>query len=752
MKYISGDQNQIKPTAVYYAKSVLPNGNQPTVAQHCQAVAELAGSFAARFDKADQGYAAGLLHDFGKYGTKFQLVLLHLAEGVDHAVGGAFYALKRTRPDNRRRRKNLLEAINGHHDGLVCYDQVEQWFNEFEDREENVRTNDGKQCVFDQDSYLTAYTAFRQDFPDFKLSKPGRLEDNTLRSMLDTRMLFSCLVDADYSVSAYERDENYFINNKPADFTPELWLEKLTAYRDALRLGSDANSKVNQIRDFLYEQCGTAGDSEHTGLFTLTAPTGTGKTLALLHFALRHSIRHRKQRIILVLPFLTLLEQNADVYRQIIPELLEDHSQKELPFEAMEFAATWNAPVILTTSVKFFESLFAQKPTDCRKLHNIANSIIVFDEVQSLPPQLMSSTLQAVNALCEKYNCSMVFSTATQPEFRAIQDLSWSPMEIVPDHDGMYQALKRVNVQWDIQKETDLEVLAEEMAQKDSVCTVVNLRKHARKLYRALSEKSSQDTIFLLCTDLCPLHRSEIVSRIKERTKQGLPCRVVATQCIEAGVDLDFQFLYRALAPLESIIQAAGRCNRNGKWLDGGQVTVFVPEEKGHRYPDNWYEYAANTVRRLNHERQMDINCTEDIKRYYTSLFREQKDKNALMEAITDRDYLAVSREYRLIEQQGCQVIIPYAKEEKLFQTIREEVLTNGISGLVMRKTAGITVSVYEKQEILEQYAEQLCYPKRKGQTVVFSRYYLLRPQHYGLYSEDAGFQIPETASQDFFY
>lgn len=170
-------------------------------------------------------------------------------------------------------------------------------------------------------------------------------------------------------------------------------------------------------------------------------------------------------------------------------------------------------------------------------------------------------------------------------------------------------------------------------------------------------------------------------------------------------------------------------------------MTVFIPAEDGRRYPDNWYEQAANTVRRLHHEKPLDIHSAEDIKRYYTTLLQDQKDKTALLEAINDRDYLTVSKEYHLIEQQGQQVIVPYAGEETLFASIRDEVLSNGVSGHVMRRAAGITVSVYE--EGLERYAERLYYPKRNGNVTVPSQYYLLRPQYYSkLYSDKMGFQM----------
>ena len=253
-------------------------------------------------------------------------------------------------------------------------------------------------------------------------------------------------------------------------------------------------------------------------------------------------------------------EQSEKEYCKIVPNILVDHSQKNLPKEIRELASRWDAPMIITTSVKFFESLFADKPGDCRKLHSIANSVVVFDEARSLPTELAPATVKAVNALCKRYNCSMVFSTATQPSFDALPDTEWKPVEIIPENKKLYDQMRRVHVEWRLYKNgerlnnrrTSLEQIADEMASETSVCTIVNLRRHARKLFDELKGRcDSDEEVFLLTTDLCPAHRLAVVEEIKERLKSEpqKPCRVVATQCIEAGVDLDFNVMYRALEP-----------------------------------------------------------------------------------------------------------------------------------------------------------------------------------------------------------
>ena len=470
----------------------------------------------------------------------------------------------------------------------------------------------------------------------------------------------------------------------------------------------------------------------------MTAPTGTGKTLALLHFALRHARKTGKKRIIIVLPFLTLAEQNASTYEQIIPEILVDHSQSELPESAWELSSRWSVPFVITTSVKFFEALFSNRPTDCRKLHRIANSIVVFDEAQSLPPEVTTATLKAVKELCDRYDTTMVFSTATQPSFDAIRSLEWTSVEILPDYHRLYDALRRTKVEWHLQNAISLDTIADEMSKQESVCAILNIRHHACKVYERLAQKCG-DSVYLLTTDLSPKHRSRIVREIKERIRAGLPCQVVATQCIEAGVDLDFKAMYRALAPLESIIQAAGRCNRNGKF-EVGKVVVFIPDEPT-LYPDSHYGNAAEIVRRQVAVDGIDINAPEHIDRYYRELFADCRDKRALCEAIDYFDYEKVNREYQLIKDTGVRVIVPYKGEDELYQHIKEELLERGITAALMKQAAPITVNTFVKGE-LEKWAEPIYYRVKGQRSDQPSGYYVLRAQYEHLYTDEMGLQL----------
>ena len=733
-------------TKEYYAKSKNAQGHQETVQTHLQNVADLAKKFGTSCGLDPAARLAGQTHDFGKYTLLFQDVIKGIRTGIDHAMGGACF-LENVYKGSAGIRP-VIEAVNGHHDGLVTYDAIKPELHAMVDKIKNARGNDGKTpSIENVDQLKEAARAFTADFPDFRPPRLPAPPTAELESMLYTRMLFSCLVDADYTASALNDDGAYLDRAEDNYFEPQMLLKKLYAYRDNIKQKSTADRILNAYRDEVFDQCGKMGEKPE-GLYTLTAPTGTGKTLALLHFALRHCAQYGKKRIIIVLPFLTLAEQNAATYAKIVPGVLVDHSQSDLPEKARELAARWSAPVIITTSVRFFESLFSDRPTVCRKLHNIADSVVVFDEAQSLPANLTSATLRTVNELCARYRTTMVFSSATQPDFSARKDLNWTPREILPEHAKMFKALQRVDVEWRIQKETPLASIAAEMAKQDSVCTIVNLRRHARAVASELSRLCPEDTVFFLTTDLCPAHRSRQIQTIRERLDKKLPCRVVATQCIEAGVDLDFGALYRALAPLDAIVQAAGRCNRNGRDR-AGHMVVFCPEDSRMPYPDEWYNNAAATVQEM--EPPFSIHDPEKIREYYQRLFDDAKDKAKLRKAIEARSFAQTAAEYKLIENTGAQVIVPYAGEQELYARIAEQMRTMGITGALLKEAAPITMTCFAKN--LNIYAEEIPFAhhgkKSVGDQISGSHIYLLRPQYESFYSAELGLHLPQENQFD---
>ena len=295
-----------------------------------------------------------------------------------------------------------------------------------------------------------------------------------------------------------------------------------------------------------------------------------------------------------------------------------------------------------------------------------------------------------------------------------------------------------------------MEEIAREMEEEENVCVIVNLRRHAVKLFESLkNDQCDREEIFFLTTDLCPKHRSEVISKIKARQRAGLPCKVVSTQCIEAGVDLDFHVLYRALAPLEAIIQAAGRCNRSGRF-ETGKVVVFEPEVEGNLYPlDKWYQNAAVVVKEILSRESIDINDPECISNYYEILFQEYaKDKEALTKAIGNRDYKETAREYKLIDNQGKKVIVPFNEKMQLYQEVRKNLLNGNLTPELVKKSAEITVNTFEKD--IEKYCEQVYYFDRKKKQKVESGYYVLRTQYEYMYREDMGLQFEKRENKKY--
>lgn len=721
---------------VYYAKSTGKTGEQTTNQMHLKDVSELARQFGDDIHMPSSAWIAGRLHDFGKYSQAFQNVLHGTATNIDHAICAAIYLFCIGKTQKSLSYRLVAAVMAAHHSSLRSYASLEPELRELAyGNGSNICGTGKKAALIGPAAYREAECAFVRDFPDFKFLRLEKFPDDSPdERMLRHRMLFSCLVDADYTVSS----------ERPLplgeDLEPDRLLCRLAVHMDELRAKSKSDTSVNAIRDEVFRRCGDAGTLP-PGLFTLTAPTGVGKTMALLHFALQHCAVHGKRRIILVLPFLTLTEQSQREYETLIPHILADHSQSRLSEEQRELAARWDAPFIITTSVRFFEGLFSAHPKDCRKLHNIAQSVILFDEAQSLPADLATATMRSVTALCASYGCTMVFSTATQPDFSALPGLKdWQPREILPDVGHYYAALRRTRVCWRLDRATPLAEIAAEMAGKDSVCTIVNLRRHAAQLFHTLKNtcpSEEHDGLFFLTTDLCPAHRSKIIDTIRERLRKHLPCRVVATQCIEAGVDLDFQTMYRALAPLEAIIQAAGRCNRNGKVPGGGVVTVFIPEDDRKIYPGAAYQRGAEIVKLLWADGKLDIHNPEIIAEYYRRLFRDIQD--GLTESILAEDYEAVEQEYKLIKKQGVQVVVPY--DQALFQSIRQQAEAEGVTPALIQAAAPITVSSFQ-EELVRQHCEQIPWIRKRGEGPQQSDFYLLTTGHEECYQPDMGLQL----------
>ncbi len=543
--------------------------------EHLAGVAKLAAKFANAFNSQDWARLGGLWHDLGKFREKFQHYIKTVSgydaeahvEGapgrVDHSTTGAIHAIERLGVEGRI----LAYLIAGHHAGLPDWNSVEGGASSLWQRVE-----DGKKKGYLQEALIAAPAKEIIEAPRPTSPPPqGSLA-------LWIRMLFSCLTDADFldTESFMDGCKNESRSGYPS-------LPELKSAFDLHMAEKSANAKesaVNRIRADVLHQCREKA-ALPSGLFSLTVPTGGGKTLSSMAFALNHAVHHGKSRVIYVIPYTSILEQTANEFRKIFGDenVIEHHSNLDPDKEnSRSRLATenWDAPIIVTTNVQFFESLFAAKTSRCRKLHNIVNSVVVLDEAQLLPPEFLAPILHVMTDLAHDYKVSFVLSTATQPAFSPRLKFAGlkEVRELMDDPEQLYTDLKRVEAELpaDFNAQRTWESVACELQQYESVLCIVNSRKDCRELHALLPK----DTIHLSAL-MCGQHRSEVISDIKQRLKDDIPTRVVSTQLVEAGVDMDFPVVYRALAGLDAVAQAAGRCNREGALPGMGKVVVFVP-------------------------------------------------------------------------------------------------------------------------------------------------------------------------------
>jgi len=709
----------------FYAHTADPEGCWEPLARHLAAVAERAAQFLASAGRADSGRAAGLLHDLGKYGDAFQRRLRGQARHVDHWSAGAWAALMQY----KREGVAAALAIQGHHIGLLQGDHDSLRGLD----PARLRENHPKGLTLSGPKCGPLLERLREDalVPPPALPGGERLDDAfPAAAMLDVRMLFSALVDADYLAT-----EEHFKGPAARPQGPELRaaeaLRVLNKHVESLPGRTKAAEAVLQMRADLLCACRQAA-AKPPGLFTLTAPTGSGKTLAMLAFALDHAARHGLRRVIAVIPFLTIIEQTAGDYKNLFgsalgenyvlehhslagtrPASREDDDQEDAAHAERLLAENWDAPLIVTTSVQFLESLFANRPSACRKLHRIARSVVLFDEVQTLPPRLAVPTLASLSHLSRRYGTTVVFATATQPAFRHLHERvcslsapGWTPKEIAPPALRLYDRVRRTRVRWpEPGKRTNWQDLAEDIVRLPQALCIVNVRRHARELAELLKEAAGGHGLFHLSTDMCPAHREAVLAEVRRRLPVGAPCRLVSTQCVEAGVDLDFPVVYRALGPLEAVAQAAGRCNRAGRLPFCGQVNVFVPEDE--KYPPGCYEQAAQTTKMLLKELGpdgMDIDNPALFQHYYSEFYSltrigqaTQGTERSLEDAIRRHDFENVASLYRLIPRSSVNILVPY--DEAAYAALAEEARTKGLLACWMRRARPHTVSLLPPKE-----------------------------------------------------
>ena len=643
-----------------YAHSRNVQGQRHDLVAHLRSVAQLTASFASSFGAAELGCRVGLWHDVGKFSQAFQDYLRDCDQEPDRKRRGPDHKATGSRLARERLGLPAL-VIQGHHGGLRSPTDLESWLN-----------LQGTNPAVEE-----ALNAARAALPDLDLDGVPPLPDHLTdpRSCeLFLRLLFSALVDADF----LDTEAHYHPEHAAArDTAPTLDMLWRLFKRDQARFAQPEIGPVNRTRHAIYEACLAAAERS-PGLFRLTVPTGGGKTRSALAFALRHALRHGHQRVIVAVPFISITEQTADVYRGIFaPDyptaVLEHHSGVEVDAadesEDGDFrrsqvwsrlaAENWDAPIIVTTTVQLFESLFDHRPGRCRKVHRLANSVIILDEAQALPPGLLQPILDALMQLTQHYGTTVVLSTATQPAFESIPAVAkLAPREIVPDPARHFEMLRRVKYEWKLKPKLAWSEVAALLREERQGLAVVNTKKDALALLDALDDPEALH----LSTLLCGAHRRAVIGKVRQRLKDGLPCRLVSTQVIEAGVDLDFRLVLRAFGPLDGIIQAAGRCNREGKLKRLGQVVVFQPAEGG--LPPGSYKTATGITRTLHTSAllnggSLDPDDLDTARQYFQRLFPvTETDAKGVQERRGSLDYPEVADRFRMIDDATESVVI----------------------------------------------------------------------------------------------
>ena len=661
-----------------YLAHIAGDGRKQTAAEHLNGTAERCALFAAPFGAEALGRLAGLSHDLGKYSMEFQR---RLAGGpkVDHATAGAFACWRMGQP-------LAAFAAAGHHGGLPdggtqgdSPDAGTFW----------GRMKRAERGMLPDCSPWTEEIALPSPAPPPCGAEP-------LSLMFFTRMLFSCLTDADFL------DTEAFMDGSPRPEHPapldDLW-ERLQRHISGW---FPPQGELNSRRCAVLEQCIRMGKTQPPGLFTLTVPTGGGKTVASLAFSLAQARARGLRRIIYVIPYTSIIEQTAQEFRTILgaENVLEHHSNAAYEIDAeatpktvrlAQAAENWDMPVVVTTAVQFFESLYANRPSQCRKLHNLAGSVILFDEAQLLPLPCLRPCVHAIAQLVQHYGASAVLCTATQPALGPLfaEFLPGRPaVELCPPELCPPESFRRVcfrqagRLDWD--------TLSGQLQQHEQVLCVVNSRKSAQEIFTRLSGEGN----FHLSTLMYPAHRRAKLEEIRRRLREGLPCRVISTSLIEAGVDVDFPAVFREEAGLDSILQAAGRCNREGKRpVSESIVTLF----RGEAAPPPLFQTAIGAGRMVL-EQYDDIASREAIQAYFHTLLElkgaEAQDIYGILPKIRTElfPFQSVAERFHMIDSPTRTVYIPLGAGAELVGRLR----AGERSRALFRQLGQYGVSIYE--------------------------------------------------------
>ena len=655
------------------------------LSEHLKQTAELAKQFAEVFHAGDWGYLCGLLHDIGKYSDEFQRRILGEKLRVDHSTAGA---------QEVENLKAFFTAycIAGHHAGLP--DGMYTGGSAAPDATLGSRL---KKEIPDYHNYRTEIQVSKPDPPFLKTDR----EEFGFCISFFIRMLYSCLVDADFlDTEAFMKDRECKISSIPlAEMQKRLdayirpWLEE--------NAEDSGSCSLNARRTNILRACISRGSGEQ-GIYHLTVPTGGGKTVSSMAFAVYHAKEHALRRIIYVIPYTSIIEQNAEVFRKIFGDelVLENHSNVEYPdreeLNLKQLAAeNWDAPIVVTTNVQFFESLFASRSSKCRKLHNIAGSVLIFDEAQMLPNDYLKPCLQAIRELVLNYGCTAVLCTATQPSLQQFFPSELLKGELCPDVEEQYEAFRRTVLVKD--GEITGEELTRRLEGESQVLCILNTRAKAQEIYEKVGDGEG---IFHLSTLMYPKHRHEVLAEIRGRLEAKQKCCVIATSLVEAGVDLDFQTVYREEAGLDSVIQAAGRCNREGHRTAADSKTHvfrFVPEERVRNDSVRQGQIIAEEVTAL----YESMDSLGAIHEYFDRLYHvkgDGLDKKKILQRLNEArirsiPFRTVAEDFHIIKDAAKSILIARDPEAR---QLAERLRRGERSRKLMRLAGLYSVNVYE--------------------------------------------------------
>lgn len=666
-----------------------PREEWQPLCDHLKEVAQTAASFASGFDSADWAWNAAWLHDAGKAADEFQAYLLR-QEGLDddddgvaasgrgnHSSAGASLARKIF---GEIASLPLSYVAAGHHAGLPDYDTADGGRGALQ-----FRLEDGKA---DLERIRTKIQGFadrlRQGIRPPRFVKKANFH-------LWVRMLFSCLVDADFLDT-----ERFIQPDRSVLRTGHLSLEELKPAFDAHIeeiLARAPSTPVNDVRREVLEACRASAPLD-PGIFSLTVPTGGGKTLSSVAFALDHAVLHKKSRLIYVIPYTSIIEQTAEVLRRIFGDenVIEHHSNLDPEKETLRSrlaSENWDAPVVVTTNVQFFESLYAARPGRCRKLHNIVGSVVILDEAQLLPPQWQTPCVDAIDELVANFGVTVLLSTATQPPLLT----RTTAREIIANPKTLYDRLRRTayTLPADMARPSDWDEIAAQLKRYDQVLCIVNTRRDAYDLFCGMPEGTLH-----LSALMCGEHRSMVIAEIKKRLTAGEPLRVISTQVVEAGVDIDFPVVFRALAGLDSIVQAAGRCNREGR-LNAigrlGEVHVFIPSKPS---PRGMLLKAENATRELLEIGDLDPENPHNFRRYFELFYSRLNDTGQSFMDLLRKDspyisFRTAAMRFRFIDDEAQHpVFVRFGESHRWLAALRRD----GPRRAIMRRLQRFTVTL----------------------------------------------------------